>query len=193
MGCLHNQLLCSVSQKNSCYRLSRHLLSYPLLGSSHTSTLSLTSEQHFFTSVWKPEKLQWVWQDMKENCSTHCIYIGFVCWGFFCFGFVLLVFHLPTLQATSRDENIDPRQISPSRPSFGMRRLSLRSTNTKGITYITHPWHQIPPRSIRTTALRVGWHLSKVRLGEVNKNPKRTILGQLVVLLTLQEDFSCFL
>lgn len=71
---------------------------------------------------------------------------------------------------------------------------SLDSQTHKGITHITHPWHQIPPGSIRTTALRVGWDLSKVRLGEeVNKNPKRTILGQLVVLLILQEDFSCFL
>lgn len=125
---------------------------------------------------------------MKQKCSSpfYLHWFWVLCGVFFVLFSLSFFSHLPTLQATSRDETIDP--------SFGMRRPSLKLTNTQDITHITHPCQHIPPKSIRTTALRAGWHLSKVRLGgEVNRNPKRTILGQLVVLLISQKDFSCSL
>lgn len=141
------------------------MLFYPLLGSSHTSTLSLTSERHFSTSMWKPEPLRlihgrrvyqgllntWMIQPSKleyccefertwkRNVALPSIYIiGGVLFASLFWGFFPLFFfaHLLTLQATSRDETVDPGQLSPSKPSFGMGRLSLKSTNTQDKRYL---------------------------------------------------------
>lgn len=147
MGCLHNQLLLLVSQKNSYYRLNTQRGGTHLLGSSHTSALSLTSQRHF-TSVRKPEnsdefmeesikqgwynllswKLLQVWQEHERNKRSTPIsgsashYILFI---------LSTIFPAPppALQTTFRDQTLDQRPISPSKSNSGMRSGNLQASH----------------------------------------------------------------